>query len=92
MPLTIWTATLAANSDCSDERDGFLVRKAFATIVALAFPHQSIEPGVKKTFDPTENDAYLSQIREQQKQIPICTLDDFTRGRRCDLWLTNALR
>src|SRR6478752_5902508 len=36
MPLTIWTATLAASSDRSDERDGFLVRKALATIVRSA--------------------------------------------------------
>jgi NAD(P)H dehydrogenase (quinone) len=24
----------------------------------------------------TENDAYINQIREQQKEIPVCTLDD----------------
>jgi NAD(P)H dehydrogenase (quinone) len=24
----------------------------------------------------TEGDAYLSQVREQQKEIPVCTLDD----------------
>jgi|ERR1700757_3828424 hypothetical protein len=50
MPLTIWTATLAANNDRSDESAGFLVRKAFAMIARNAFRAAGYGTGEARSF------------------------------------------